>query len=101
MNPLIRDYLSQSLVDPFAPPQRLEAPLVGERIRQRAVTSVLPLWKFYKRDNKYVIPYVIDESIGKCVCVCVVVFLFGAGSPVYVELSGFVVTLTEGVPMER
>ena len=69
MNPLIRDYLSQSLVDPFAPPQRLEAPLVGERIRQRAVTSVLPLWKFYKRDNKYVIPYVIDESIGKCACV--------------------------------
>jgi len=55
-NSQIRDHVTS---------QTRDKNVVINSIQQRAVSSNLPIWTFYRRGSNYVIPYVISHEIGQ------------------------------------
>lgn len=37
---------------------------INENLQLTAATAELPLWKMYKEDENYILPYLIDKTIG-------------------------------------
>ena len=40
---------------------------INEDVQLTAGTAELPLWKMYNEEKNYILPYLIDKSIGKIV----------------------------------